>query len=113
MNGSRATSLLTAVLLLLGCEGDTPRRIPANDVAAARSALEDARNAVRAATGRPLAERVREMTRLGLWSDADQLLHGGAVSDSAAGSPSARDANPDILSAEGELRFVQSRFPEA
>lgn len=97
-----------ALLLLLGAcapaapprTGPVPRPELVADTAAARAALAVARDSVRTAEMDP-AERVRAMTRLGMWSAADSVL---------AATPNTTDA---LRLARAELLRRRHRYAEA
>jgi tetratricopeptide (TPR) repeat protein len=99
-------ALLTA-LAVVGCAPDGHSGLSADDVDGAWGLLEESRADVLAATDLSTAERVREMTRLGLWDEAWELAgEAGAEAD-------ANPADPDLQVALGHLLFLESRFHEA
>ena len=105
MDRFRLSVLLVASLLGACSPPPPPAPTPGpaalvDDVAAARRLLEGERDRVREGSGRP-AERLRVMSELGMWDEAEALLSRARASDAA------------LRVAEAELRMKQHRYREA
>ncbi|HEX7117539.1 MAG TPA: tetratricopeptide repeat protein [Longimicrobiales bacterium] len=87
------------LLISWACGADRPP-IPADDVASARTVLEDERESVLADRGMDAAERVARMVELGLWAAADSVI-------------TAAPETPELLLAAAELRYRQHRYDAA
>ena len=99
-------AVLLAALLAACSPAPPPAAAPpppaslVDDVEAARAYLEGERERVRDAGGAP-SQRLRDMTRLGMWDEAESLLD------------RTRAADADFQTARAELRMEQHRYPEA